>query len=55
LVNNKVTWNTDYYNLYPNFNRAAYYSNNNNPQWVNMVDYKWVQVEISPTADFPSD
>ena len=54
LVDNKVSWDTDYYNIYPNFNRAAYYSNDNEPQWVNMIDYKWVQVEISPTADFSS-
>ena len=55
LVNNKVSWDTDYYNLYPNFNRAAYYSNDNDPKWANMINYKWIQVEISPTADFPSE
>lgn len=55
LVDNKVSWDTGYYNKYPNFNRAAYYSNDNKPRWVNMIDYKWVQVEISPTADFSSE
>ena len=52
--NNKVVWDQDYYNEYPNFDRTFYRWYNNEYGTVNIKDWKKVKVEISPVADFSS-
>lgn len=52
LVNNKVSWDEDYYKEYPNLDREAYLFREGDSKWLDMLKYKWVNVEISPVADF---
>lgn len=52
LVNNKVSWNKDYYGEYPNLDREAYLFREGDCKWLDMLKYKWVKVEVSPVADF---
>lgn len=52
--NNKVVWDQDYYNEYPNFDRTFYRWYNNEYGTVNIKGWKKVRVEISPVADFSS-
>lgn len=53
--NNKVVWDQDYYNEYPNFDRTFYRWYNNEYGIVNIKGWKKVKVEISSAADFSSD